>query len=65
MAKIYFVLIKKEHRQFMQNVKVIVEEFQHALVVADIDMKTLINVVRKTCIVIRKITFLNDLKIRK
>ena len=29
-----FVLIKKEHRRFMQNTKAIPEEFQHALVIA-------------------------------
>ena len=36
-AEIDPVLIKKEHRHFIQNVKVIPEEFQHALVIADID----------------------------
>ena len=36
MRQIDFVLIKKEHRQFILNVKAINGEFQHALVVADI-----------------------------
>ena len=33
------MLIKKEHRWFIQNVKVITGEFQHTLVIADIDKK--------------------------
>ena len=37
--KIDFVFIKKEHLQFMQNVKAIPGEFQHALVIANIDNK--------------------------
>ena len=35
--KIDFVLIKKQHRQSIGNVKAIPVEFQHSLVVADID----------------------------
>ena len=42
----------------MQNVKPIHVEFQHALVIADIDKKKIRNVVRK-------ISLLKDLKIRK
>ena len=45
--KIDFVLIKKEHRQYVQNVKTIPWWFQHALVVADIDKKKIMNVVKK------------------
>ena len=37
--KIDFVLIKKEHFRFMRNVKAILGEFQHALVIANIDKK--------------------------
>ena len=40
-------------------------EFQHALVVADIDMKKIRIVVRKTCTERRIISWLKDLKIRK
>ena len=32
-----FVLIKKEHQRFIQNVKAILGEFQFALVIADKD----------------------------
>ena len=38
-TEIDFVLIKKEHRWFMQNVKAISVEFQHALVKADMDKR--------------------------
>ena len=47
--EIEFVLMKKKHRQFIQNVKAISEEFQHALLVVDIDKYKIWNVVRKTC----------------
>ena len=63
-TKIVFVLLKEEHRRFMQNVKEILGEFQHALVIADIDKKRIGNGVRKTCAVRRKITLLKDVKIR-
>ena len=44
------MLIKKEHRRrFIKNVMAIRGEFQHALVIADIDKKKIDNVVRKTC----------------
>ena len=46
-TEIDFVLIKKESQCFIGNVKTILGEFQHALVVADID-KTIRNVVRRT-----------------
>ena len=49
----------------MRNVKAIHEEVQHAFVVADIDKKKIRNVVRKTCAERRKISLLNDVKIRK
>ena len=38
-TKIYIVLIKKEHRQSIRNVKAIAGEFQHALVIADIEKR--------------------------
>ena len=59
-----FVLIKKEHRWFIQNVKTITGEFQHALVIADTDKRKIRKVVRKTCADRRKITLLKDVKIR-
>ena len=40
-------------------------EFQHALVVADIDKRIIRNVVRKTCAETRKIHLLKDVNIRK
>ena len=55
------MLIKKEHRQFTQNVKAIHGEFQLALVIADIDKR---KVVRKICAERRNITLLKDVKIR-
>ena len=63
-TEIHFVLIKKE-RRFTQIVRSICGEFQHALVVADMDKMKVRNVVRKTCTERRKINLLNDLKIRK
>ena len=36
-TEINFVLIKKEHRLFIHSVKAIPLEYQHALVIADID----------------------------
>ena len=59
------MLIKTEHRQFIKNVKAIPGEFQHALVMADIDKRKIRKVVRKTCTERRKITLLKDVKIRK
>ena len=59
------MLIKKEHRQFIQDVKAILGEFLHALVIADIDNRKIRKVVRKTCAESRKITLLIDVKIRK
>ena len=58
-------LIKKEHRLFTQNVKAIAGEFQHALVIEDIEKRKIRKVVIKTCAGIRKITLLKDVKIRK
>ena len=37
--EIDFVLINKDNRQSIQNVKAIPGEFQHALVIPDIDKK--------------------------
>ena len=45
--------------------KAIHGEFQHALVVADIDKRKIRNVVRKSCAERRKISLLKDLEIRK
>ena len=63
--EIDFLLIKKDHQLFMQNMKAIPGEFRHALVMADIDKIKIRNVVRKTCAERRKITLLKDVKIRK
>ena len=41
------VLIRKEDRRFLRNVKTMPGELQHALLVADIDKKNIMNVVRK------------------
>ena len=64
-TEIDFVLIKKEHQQFTQNVKAIPGELQHALVIAGMDKKKIREVVRKTNAERRKITLLKDVKIRK
>ena len=42
------MLIKKEHQRFMQNVNVIPEVFQYAVVIADIVKKKIRKVVEKT-----------------
>ena len=45
--------------------KAIPGEFQHALVIADIDKRKIRKVERKTCAERRKITLLKDVKIKK
>ena len=45
--KLDFVLMKKEHRRIIRNVKAIQWEFQHALLIADIDERKIRKVVRK------------------
>ena len=40
-------------------------EFQHSLVIADIDRKKIRNVVKRTCAERRKMSLLKDVKIRK
>ena len=57
------VLIKKEHRRFIQNVKAIIGEFKHALLIAEIEKRKIRNVVRST--ERRKITLVKEVKIRK
>ena len=64
-TEIDFVFIKKEHLPSIQNVKAIPGESQHALVIADIDEKKIRKIVKKTCAERRKISLLNDVKIRK
>ena len=49
----------------MENVKVIPGEFQHALVIADINKRKTRKVVRKTCAERGKISMLKEKKIRK
>ena len=46
-TEIDLVLIKNEHRRFMQNVKAIPGDFQHAIVIADIDKKKIRKVVKR------------------
>ena len=41
--------IKNELPRFMQNVKAIPVEFQHALVIADIDKRKIRKVLKKAC----------------
>ena len=59
------MLIEKEHRLFIQNLKAIPGEFQHVLVIADVDKRKIRKIERKTCAERRKITLLKDVKIRK
>ena len=44
--EIVFVLIKKEQQRIIQNVKTIIGEFLHALVIADVDKRKVRKVVR-------------------
>ena len=64
MTEIDFMLTKKHHR-LIQNVKAIPGEFQHALLVANIDTKKIRKVVRKALTEKRKIRLLKDVKIIK
>ena len=41
-----FMLVRKEHWLFLRNVNAIPGEFQHALVVVDMDKKKMSKVVR-------------------
>ena len=63
--QIDFVLINKEHRRFIRNVKAISGDNQHAIVIADIDKMKIRKVVKKTCAERRQITSLKDVKIKK
>ena len=54
------MLEKKEHKRFMQNENVIPEEFQHALVITDMDEKEIRKAVRKSCAERRRISLLKD-----
>ena len=64
-TEIDFVMIKKEHRWLIKNVRAMPGEFQHALVIAHIDKRKIGKVVRKTCAERRKITLLKNVKIKK
>ena len=48
-TEIDFVLIEKEYQGFIQSVKAIPGEFQHALVVEDANKKKIRKVVKSTC----------------
>ena len=49
---------KKEHRRFIRNVKAIPGQFQHPLVVANVDMNKISNAVSRTCTERRTISLL-------
>ena len=59
------MLIKKEHQRFIQNVKAISGEFQHAFVIANMEKKKIRKVVRKTCAERRKLFLMKYVKITK
>ena len=59
------MLIKKEHRRFIKNLKAIPGEFHHELVIVGINKKKIWKVVKKTCVERRKTSLLKDMKIRK
>ena len=63
-TEIDFVLIKKQHQRFIQNLKAL-HPWGHASVVAYIDERKIRNVVKKTCTERRKTSLLKDVKIRK
>ena len=50
------LILKKEHRRLKRNVKAIPGEFQHALVIVNIDKNKIRKVVTKTCTERRKIS---------
>ena len=52
-TKTDFVMIKKEHQRFLQNVKEIPGVFQHALLVADVGKREIRNVVRQRRKIVR------------
>ena len=64
-TEIDFVLIKKEHRQFIKNVRAFTWECHHALVIADIDKRKIRKVVKKISAERIKITLLKGVKIGK
>ena len=64
-TEIDFVLIKKEHRRFIQNVKAIPGELQHGSMIADVDKQKIRKVVIKACAEREKISLLKDVKIKK
>ena len=64
-TEIDFVLTKKEHGWSMRNVNAIPEEFQHALVIVDMDKKKIRSVEKKACPERRVIRMLKYVKIMK
>ena len=58
-------MIRKEHRCFLQNETAIPGDFQHVLLLADIDKNKIRKVVRKINVKRKKISLLKDEKIRK
>ena len=59
-TEIDFVLIKKEHQRFMQNVNAIPGEFLYALVIVDMDRKKMRQVEKEACPERMKISLLKD-----
>ena len=64
-TEIDFVLVGKENRKYLQNVKVIPGELQHHLVVVDVNKKQLKKPISKKTVMNRKIWKLNDKKISR
>ena len=58
-------LMKKEHRRSMRNVMAITGEFQHALVIADIDKRKIRKIAINTCAERRKICLLKEVVMTK
>ena len=59
-TEIDFVLVGEKYRKYIRDVKVILWELQHRLVVVDLNKKILKKVVRKKRIIRRKIWKLNE-----
>jgi len=64
-SEIDFVLIGKENRKYVRDVKSIPGELQHRLVVADMDKKKVRKVIRKERTVKRKVWMLKDDNMRE
>ena len=63
--KFDFVLIKKEHRQFIRKVKAITGDFHNELVIVDINKTKTRKVVKKKCADRRNISLMKAVRMRK